>query len=164
MPRRSLPDRPDLQQYKKQAKDLLNSVRASDADALRRVREHHPREVERFVLADAQLVIAREHGVDSWPKFVREIESRLGEQSPSKIWRAAERAIEDGDATTLEALLRDHGTMLRGQRPETSWWGGLAPDYSPADAWTMIAANNDFESWAQFEAFAAARKSRGSLV
>src|SRR5262245_43329476 len=141
MPERSLPDRPDLQQYKKQAKELLKSARAGDADARRRMRDHHPHDREAFVLADAQLVLAREHGFDSWPKFVREIESRLGERSPSAIWRAAERAIERGDATTLETLLRDHGTMLRGQRPETSWWGGLAPDYSAGDARTMIVRN-----------------------
>jgi hypothetical protein len=164
MPDRSLPDRPDIQQYKKQAKDLVKSVRAGDADALSRVRAHHPRETDRFVLADAQLVIAREHGIDSWPKFVREIESRLGASSRSAIWKAAERAIEDGDVTTLEPLLRDHSAMLRAQGPQTSWWGGLAPDYRAADARTMIAANHDFESWEQFEAYAAARKTPGSLV
>jgi ankyrin repeat protein len=161
---RSLPDRPDLQQYKKQAKDLLKSVRAGDPDALRRMREHHARELDRIVLADAQLVLAREHGFDSWPKFVREIESRLGERSPSAIWKAAERAVEDGDATTLERLLRDHGKMLRGQRPETSWWGGLAPDYSAADARAMIVRNHDFESWEEFEAYARARNTAGSLI
>jgi ankyrin repeat protein len=164
MPDRSLPDRPDLQQYKKQAKELLTSVRAGDSEALRRMREHHAREVDRVVLADAQLVLAREHGFDSWPKFVRGIESRLGERSPSAIWKAAERAIENGDATALETLLRDHGTMLRGQRPETSWWGGLAPDYSAADARTMIVRHHYFEDWAQYEAYDAERKTPGSLV
>jgi len=161
---RSLPDRPDLQQYKKQAKELVKSVRAGDPDALRRMREHHARELDRVVLADAQLVLAREHGFDSWPKFVREIESRLGERSPSAIWKAAERAIEDGDVTTLEPLLRDHGKMLRGQRPETSWWGGLSPDYSAADARTMIVRNHDFGSWEEFEAYARARNTAGSLI
>jgi len=172
MPDRSLPDRPDLQQYKKQAKELVKSVRAGDSDALRRMREHHPRYSEAdsanvsttFVLADAQLVLAREHGIDSWPKLVREIESRLGERSPSAIWKAAERAIEVGDAATLEMLLSDHGTMLRGQRPETSWWGGLAPDYSAADARTMIVRHHYFENWAQFETYAAERKTPASLV
>ncbi|HEY7186621.1 MAG TPA: ankyrin repeat domain-containing protein [Vicinamibacterales bacterium] len=172
MPDRSLPDRPDLQQYKKQAKELLKSARAGDPDALRRMREQHPRAAEAdsanqstpFVLADAQLVLAREHGIDSWPKFVREIESRLGERSPSAIWKAAERAIEVGDAATLETLLRDHGKMLRGQRPETSWWGGLSPDYSATDARTMIVRNHDFESWEQFETYATARNNAGSPI
>jgi Ankyrin repeats (3 copies) len=171
---RSLPDRPDLQQYKKQAKELLKSVRAGDPDALRRVEAHHPRSAltvrpqadptKTLVLADVQLVLAREHGFDSWPKFVREIESRLGERSPSAIWKAAERAIEEGDATRLETLLRDHGKMLRGQRPETSWWGGLAPDYSAADARTMIVRNHHFETWAQFESYATERQTPESLV
>jgi hypothetical protein len=174
MAERSLPVRPDLEQYKKQAKELLKSVRAGDADARRRIDTHRPRSTptdrlkaaptKEPVLADAQLVIAREHGFDSWPKFAKQIEVLLGERAPSAIWKAAERAIEDGDATTLERLLRDHGTMLRGQRPETSWWGGLAPDYSAADARAMIVGNHDFENWEQFEAYAAERKTRGSLV
>jgi len=167
MPDRSLPDRPDLRQYKKQAKELLKKILAADTDSVRRLHEHHPHGAERqsnVALADAQLILAREHGFDSWPKFVHEIQSRLREHAPAAIWQAAERAIEGGDVTTLEKLLRDHGTMLRRQGPVTSWWGGLAPDYSAADARTMIVNNHDFESWEQFESCAEARKTPGSLV
>jgi hypothetical protein len=54
MPDRELPSRPNLEQYKKQAKDLAKSTRVS--------------------LTQAQFVIAREHGFESWPKFATHIE------------------------------------------------------------------------------------------
>jgi len=81
MPDRSIPDRPDLEQYRKQAKELLHSARAGDPDALVRIRKHHPRaheptsgELQHHKLADAQLVIAREHGFASWPAFQKQVE------------------------------------------------------------------------------------------
>lgn len=75
--------RPNLEQYKKQAKDLLKAYRAADAEAIRRVKKNHPRfeklsepgfEISKFALADAQLVIAREHRFESWPKFAKHIQ------------------------------------------------------------------------------------------
>jgi ankyrin repeat protein len=81
--------RPSLEQYKKQAKELVKFVKAfqshksSDSEVVRRIKTHHPRfaglrdeEITgtKFALADAQLVIAREHGFESWPKFAKHIE------------------------------------------------------------------------------------------
>jgi hypothetical protein len=37
MPARDLPARPNLEQYKKQAKELLDAYRSGDDDAIRRV-------------------------------------------------------------------------------------------------------------------------------
>ena len=55
--------------------------------------------------------------------------------NPSEtIWDAAEKAVVAGDITALKLLLRDHAAMFRDKRPESSWLGGLAPDYSSADA------------------------------
>jgi ankyrin repeat protein len=86
-----LPARPSLQQYKKQAKDLLREFReaqaraSADSATVQRVRTHHPRFANsradvpvksKFALADAQLVIAREHGFESWPKFAEEVAVR----------------------------------------------------------------------------------------
>ncbi|HLY42861.1 MAG TPA: ankyrin repeat domain-containing protein [Terracidiphilus sp.] len=80
MPEREIPLRPNLEQYKKQAKDLARACGAADPAALARVKRHHPRFAEaddkpewRVKIADAQLVIAREHGFDSWPKFAAQI-------------------------------------------------------------------------------------------
>ncbi|UWZ81858.1 ankyrin repeat domain-containing protein [Occallatibacter riparius] len=75
MPEKQLPVRPNLEQYKKQAKELARACRNNDAEALARVRAHHPQTPEgRVALADAQLVLAREHGFESWPKFAAEVE------------------------------------------------------------------------------------------
>src|SRR4029450_5136691 len=85
MPARALPDRPDLAQYKKQAKDLLRAWRGGDPEAIARVTTQHPRLRSRgaspdaaFQLADAQLVIAREHGDDSWAAFAARIAAIAG--------------------------------------------------------------------------------------
>ncbi|HEY1307706.1 MAG TPA: ankyrin repeat domain-containing protein [Vicinamibacterales bacterium] len=165
MAERSLPARPDLDQYKTQAKELLKGARAGDREALQRMRAYRPdRSDNRLVLADAQLAIAREHGFESWPKFAHQIEVLLGEESPSAIWKAAERAVVSGDLPTLERLLDRHRAMLRKGPPETAWRGGLRPDYGGSDARTIIVANHDFENWDQFAAFAEARGDRGSLV
>jgi ankyrin repeat protein len=161
---RSLPARPDLDQYKKQAKELTKAARAGDAGALTRIRAHHPRSDSAPRLADAQLAIAREHGFESWPRFVREIEARLGDESPRVIWQTAERALEAGDADALERLLLEHGTTLRKGPVGTSWLGGLQPDFSAADARSIIASNHEFESWDGFAAFAEARRQPGSAV
>ncbi len=83
MPDRELPDRPSLEQYKKQAKDLASHYRFTHPDALARIKRHHPRFHKlpdtdvpnaHFSRTDAQLVIAREHGFESWPKFAKHVE------------------------------------------------------------------------------------------
>ncbi len=79
---KSLPDRPNLEQYRKQAKDLLHAHRAADHAALERIHRHHPTlhklSVDQivsapFALADAQLILAREHSFESWPRFAAHI-------------------------------------------------------------------------------------------
>jgi ankyrin repeat protein len=82
VPDRILPDHPSVEQYKKQAKELLSAATASEPHALARMRKHHPRlkchELSRqpgLNLADAQFVLAREHGYESWPAFAKHIET-----------------------------------------------------------------------------------------
>ena len=80
---KELPTRPNLDQYKKQAKDLARLCELQAPDAMARMRRNHPRfhklpEADATTtpvsLTDAQLVIAREHGFESWPKFAKHIE------------------------------------------------------------------------------------------
>src|SRR5215218_4256170 len=82
MPARDLPARPSIEQYKKQAKELRDTYRSGDAEASRRVERHVRRadvrdglKVKALALADAQFVVARELGFDSWPKFAKHIET-----------------------------------------------------------------------------------------
>jgi len=96
MTAKQLPARPDLEQYRKQAKDLLKSFQAGDPDALSRIRQSHPRfkktgspiQGSFFKLSDAQWVIAREYGFESWPKFaarVRHLAAQEATTSPREM-------------------------------------------------------------------------------
>src|SRR6185312_16060334 len=67
----SLPARPSLEQLKKRAKELLRAIRAADPAAIARLRGQLARDADEATLADAQLVIAREHGFASWPRLKR---------------------------------------------------------------------------------------------
>ena len=58
------------EQQKKRAKELLKAIRNGETEAMQRLQAVHPgAEVSSVVLADAQLVIARENGFTSWPKL-----------------------------------------------------------------------------------------------
>jgi ankyrin repeat protein len=103
-----LPARPNLEQYKKQAKELARLARSGDPEAAERVGKWHPRPTATFALADAQLVIAREHGFESWPKFAKLIKELGRENSPVSIFEAAADAVINGDIPALENLLRGH--------------------------------------------------------
>jgi ankyrin repeat protein len=59
-PQRRLPDRPSLEQLRKQAKEYLDDLRAADPSTR---------------LATAQHALAREYGFESWPKLAHHVES-----------------------------------------------------------------------------------------
>ena len=77
-----LPERPNLEQLKRQAKDLLRSAKARQGDALARFRtlpafaQHRDdaRLAATVALHDAQSVVAREHGFPSWAALVERVE------------------------------------------------------------------------------------------
>jgi hypothetical protein len=73
MPNRSLPVRPDLEQLKHQAKDLLRAIHAGDPAAIADLYEFHPRPIEpaEAKLADAQLALARSYEASSWTRLVQ---------------------------------------------------------------------------------------------
>jgi Ankyrin repeats (3 copies) len=137
---RELPSRPDLDQYRKQAKELLKRWKTAD-----------PRTAQK--LADAQFAIAGEHGFPTWKKFIDEISRRTGRAQKTAIWKAAEDAVVTADAPTLERLLRGHEKMFRTEQPQSSWFGGLTPDYRKGDARDIIAREHCFESWEALAAF-----------
>ncbi|HKQ13908.1 MAG TPA: ankyrin repeat domain-containing protein [Steroidobacteraceae bacterium] len=79
-----LPERPNLEQLKKQAKSLLHAARAADVAALERFRllpAYARKSVAELASAglalhDAQSVIAREHGFESWSALREHVEER----------------------------------------------------------------------------------------
>lgn len=73
-PWRHLPDRPNLEQLKKQAKDLLRDYLAGDAEAVAEVRIAERSPSADFSLNDAQRVLARAYGYSSWTKLKEKVE------------------------------------------------------------------------------------------
>jgi ankyrin repeat protein len=61
----------NLEQLRKQAKELVRAARGGDVDALARLGD------EPLRLASAQLVLAREHGHASWPALVHAVEASV---------------------------------------------------------------------------------------
>jgi ankyrin repeat protein len=126
MQTKELPSRPSLEQYKKQAKDLLKEQKSDAVEARRRIEQNHPRlgklpdaEAQRadFRLTDAQLVIAREHGFESWPKFAKHIEALNRKNSPATNFEAAVDAVIAGNAAELQRLLRENPQLIRERSP-----------------------------------------------
>jgi hypothetical protein len=106
MPTRPLPENASFENLRKQAKRLLQDVRAGDAGARATVRELHPRgeaALPAFALHDAQLVTARLYRFPSWPRLKRHLDAvaRLS-------WDPGASAAADGaSAPPLDRLLRD---------------------------------------------------------
>ena len=95
-PASRLPARPSLEQLRKQAKNLLRDYRAGDAGAATRVRAVLPRAVDGgsgLALADAQFVLAREYGFQSWAALVHHVD-RLEPSSASPPHRPPIRPLE----------------------------------------------------------------------
>jgi hypothetical protein len=112
MAKRHFPVRPDLDQLKHQAKELLHAVRRSDPGAVADFNEYHSKPIApaSVRLADAQLVLARSYGLPSWPRLVTAC--RLTDA----IWR--------GDVETVRAIvLRDRRLLDEDARGVKGNWG-----------------------------------------
>ena len=103
---KTLPERPDLEQLKKQAKDLLNGVRAGQAEALARVPQN---ERASFALADAQRILAREYGFLSWTKLKERVEM----SAPARAARTLISASLQGQADKVAEILREYPRLSR---------------------------------------------------
>jgi len=70
LPTRAFREHTDLDQLKRQAKELLEAIRGGDAAAITEVNAHYRGDdAATFALHDAQLVLARAYGFESWPKL-----------------------------------------------------------------------------------------------
>ena len=126
MDTKELPAHPSLEQYKKQAKDLLKSSKSGHREALQltlqRIKKDHPRfgrladlelQGTKLALADTQLVIAREHGFESWPRFAKHIEGLTRQNSPVSRFESAVDAVVTGDVAKLNQLLGEDPELVR---------------------------------------------------
>jgi ankyrin repeat protein len=64
-------------------------------------------------LSEAQLVIARLHGFESWPKFAHHVEARDKPSSPVSQFESAADAVVTGDIDALEALIAGNPRLVR---------------------------------------------------
>ena len=132
-----LPPHPDLDQYRKRAKELTAASRNGEEALLAWAREWiaalvrlnpgaarmDQRELDRRAhqiasfasarmkqaghkVSQAQFVLARAHGFDSWPKLVHHVEEIARSASDISVFEQAADAILNGDLSTLERLLR----------------------------------------------------------
>ncbi len=138
-----LPPHPDLEQYRKRAKDVVKACRTGgDAihawatrwvDTLLRLQPDLPdlarkdagrraQQITGFArerlgtgcaLSDAQFVLARAHGFASWPKLVHHIEAVTSADPRRSAFERAADAIVQGDLATLEQLLAEHPSLAR---------------------------------------------------
>src|SRR3954462_8789253 len=95
--RRTLPSTPTLAQQKKQAKELLQSFAAGNADARARIRAVLP-DKQRIALADAQFVLAREYGFTDWSALRQHIDALEEQRRPPHERIAAAFRRRDPDA------------------------------------------------------------------
>jgi hypothetical protein len=117
MPEHSLPKRPDLDQLRRQAKELRDAVRAGDRGAIERVRAHADVGPRTVTLSAAQLAIAREYGFASWPRLKEELEERTSE-SPWPDRLLVEKAVTARDLEDRQPVLLDGRAVEVGPDPE----------------------------------------------
>jgi len=126
-----LPPHPNLEQYKKLAKDLQRACKLGDESVRewaarwidkrdverierqwQKIRKSNER-MARCTLADAQFFLARCHDFASWPKFAQHVEALERGNSPVSRFECAADAIVNGDLTTLEKLLNENPELVR---------------------------------------------------
>jgi hypothetical protein len=155
-----LPARPSLEQLRKQAKELLRDFHAGNLAAVERIRSISPRLAdssgpEDVTLADAQFVLARSYGFDSWAKLAQHVEAVQLSGRLEQFERLATDflAAYAGDnealkrlgahlgvsytASQLQDRVRDHLRSL----PDS------AGEPTLADVRLMIARQYGFETW-----------------
>lgn len=126
-----LPFRARIEDYEKQADDLLNAWQAGDPGAIQIVRQKHPRflnpeipwlpkkmpesEVRSVPLerSDAQLTVARVYDFESWPRLVDYVDAVTREGSPVSQFESAVEAVINGDLATLRSLLGQDPELVR---------------------------------------------------
>jgi hypothetical protein len=111
-----LPAKASLSQLRARAKDLRKAVIKGRPDAIERARVHHPAYDEAsFTLRDAQLTIAREYGLVSWPELMekvatelvegRELHRYFGVELNNETWDLLDQIDESSPLEDQERLL-----------------------------------------------------------
>jgi hypothetical protein len=160
-----LPANPSLVQAQKQAKDLLRQHRSGDPAAQARFQAVNPRGAvpDPATLADAQFVIARENGFETWTHLKRHIDALRppGLKQYQRLARILAEAYMRGDRTVIREVNWTYGTAfvwdhdpVDMQRRLPTWFADerRTPELALEDAQRMVAHSYGFESWAEFAA------------
>src|ERR1043166_8706717 len=127
---RRLPEKPHLDVPKREARTLLKEWRARLPEALDRIRGQHPKFHEadhaavsaaKFLLTDAQLVVAREYGFSTWA----ELKQRINADTVAGL---LQEAIHQDDRQAVVRLLRANPNLLH----IPLWSGNWGPPMSHA--------------------------------
>lgn len=105
---RTLPARADLEQQKKQAKELFAAHKRGDDEARARVRAELP-DKSPITLTDVQFVLAREYGFASWRALKEHIEAQAAEALPPVD--QLKRALRRANAGDVRRLLERHASL-----------------------------------------------------
>lgn len=115
MPDPLLPERPDLDQLRRRAKELRDAARQQDTAALARIAAHHSTaRTDAVSLAAAQFVIARELGFSSWPALKAAIDAEAASRQQSSDFLTA--SLKARTSRAAELLAADPGIADRDLR------------------------------------------------
>jgi len=125
----------NLEQCKKQAKELRKAHGAGDVRAAERIVRHLPRAeaqqpadvlAMRFSLTDAQLVIARELGFVSWPRLKHAIDRMRADRGEAEAQiEVFKTALQQLDASEVARLLTEYTTLR--ERIDEPLFEGIKP-------------------------------------
>jgi hypothetical protein len=124
-----LPARPSLEQFKKQAKDLVKDHRSRSVDAFSLIREFLPSLAGKtdeeitlfpFALHDAQSVVARQYGFDGWNRLRDHLAAASAQPALDAAvetrFRTICRAYERGDYAGFRSVMNE--AMIKAIPPE----------------------------------------------
>jgi hypothetical protein len=123
-----LPENPSLEHLRKQARQLLNDIKAGDEDACSRVDLHpkylyesftvHEVQALQLTLRDAQLVVAREYRHKTWAELAEKVSkiNAMGEMSPE-----LQMILDDRVGDLRSVLERDPGLVRKRFEWLTRW-------------------------------------------
>jgi ankyrin repeat protein len=150
----------NLEQQKKQARELLRAIRVGNQDAISRLRHHHTRwtSVDEVIvrqlvaLHDAQFVLAREQGFASWPKLKAYAEPSSGSRY-TRLFVADVAWITD----RVQGLLRTRQLAGPAALEQIREWHPRFADrtdeeirlasFTEEDARLVYAREHGFETW-----------------
>jgi len=105
---RRLPERPNLEQLRKQAKELLEGYHAGEPTSVAEVRRFERRpDPSAFALNDAQRVLARSYGFASWPKLKAFVDGMNVSRFMEAVKQGDQRAVRTMLASRPELVGKD---------------------------------------------------------